>query len=142
MKGHQAEGTTKVTQTQGIVCISPVNPVATYHIPVSLHGHSCSFLIDIGAAISLINSTVWEKCCSAPRQDIHMELAPWQQQRLVGVNGSPLHVRGSLSTLLTIGNHKWNINLVVVDELIEEGILGLDFLQRYGCVIDFRLQTL
>jgi hypothetical protein len=124
--GHQAEGVTIVTNTQGTTYPSPAN---TYHIPVLLVGNWYSFLVDTGAAISLISSVTWERCCIASKR--HQKLVPWHQPRLVGVNGSPLAVRVSLF-----------MPFVVAEGISSEGILGLDFLERYGWIIDFGSQSL
>ena len=74
-----------MSQTQGTLHISPINPAVTYHIPVSVHGYTCSFLVDTGAAVTLINSLTWTHC-KLSGQSL-ADLIPWNQQRLVGVDG-------------------------------------------------------
>ena len=77
-----------MTQTQGTLQISPVNPSVIYHICVQIHGHICSFLVNIGAAVTLIKRATWARCKLAGQSPA--DLIPWNQQCLLGVDGSPL----------------------------------------------------
>ena len=123
------------------LCISPVNPAATYHLPAHIYDLTCSFLVDTGAAVTLVNIHVstWVHCKLSAEQD----LMPWDQQRLVGVDGSPLQVKGSVSVPLNIGGHHFICPVVIVQGIKEEAaILGLDFLQNHQCVIDFQHHSL
>ena len=46
------------------------------------------FLVDTGAAVSLLNSTVWRKLTAKAS----LKLEPWLGASLVGVDGLQLHV--------------------------------------------------
>ena len=54
--GHWTEGMPQMTpSTQGTAySLTSVNTTCTFHIPVGLHGHTFSFLLDTGAAVTLI----------------------------------------------------------------------------------------
>ena len=121
-------------QTQGTLHISPVNPAVTYHIPVQIHGYTCSFLVDIGAAVTLMNTSTWVRC-KLSGQSL-ADLIPWNHQRLLGVDGSPLQVKGSVSVQLNFGGHNFIASVVVVKGLTEEAIVGLDFLQKHQCIVN------
>ena len=62
-------------------------------------------------------------------------LKPWVNSGLVGVNGSPLRVKGTATTLLKINGHQYSIEVIVAD-LRTEAILGIDFLEANHCAID------
>lgn len=128
-----------MTQTQGTCTlhISPVNPAATYHMSAQLNGYSCSFLVDTGASISLIDTTTLVRCKLSRKR-----LLPWNQQHLMGVDGSLLCVQGSLSVQLNCSGHTFVVPVVVVQGLQEEAILGLDFLQSHRCNIDCQQHVL
>ena len=51
-----------------------------------------SFLLDTGAAVTLLRKDTWERV-SAGNQ---LRLSPWEGERLVGVDGSPLQVFGQV----------------------------------------------
>ena len=60
----------------------------------------------------------------------------WIQQQLVGVDGTPLAVRGSTLVDLELDGTVLKQRALIVDSLVSESILGLDFLQENGCTID------
>ena len=119
-----------MTQLPGMVPISPVNAAKTLHASASVFGSTCSFLIDTGAAVTLLSWAVYERCPSPS------ELCPLSNQTLVSVNGAPLAARGSIQTSISINGVPLSASVVVVDGLTSEAILGLDFLQRHHCTID------
>ena len=133
--GHRAEGVVEVTPNEGTILLSPVNSAATYHVPILLFGHECS-LVNTDAAVTLLSSTVWEKCCGA----VPTALTP-SQCRLVGATGELLTSHGSTELPLTIGRTDFISPVTVINGLAEDGI-GLDFLQAHHCMIDFKTQTL
>ena len=138
-QGHPSEGSKHLTQSSGThvtTCISPVNVADTLHAVVQLFGLTCSFLIDTGAAVSLISCNTWKR-----HSTVH-ELEPLLQRRLVSVDGAPLHVFGTAQVSLMVAGVQCTTNLVVVDGLTVEGILGLDFLQQYQCSVDVAKQHL
>jgi hypothetical protein len=79
--------------------------------------HVLSSVIDTGAAVSLIDTTTLGHC-QLSRQD----LVPWNQQSLVGVDGSPLCVKGSLLVQLNCNGYTFVVSVVVVQGLREAAI--------------------
>jgi len=57
-------------------------------------------------------------------------------EQLVGVDGAPLHIRGSVTVELKISTKTFKQELIVVDALTSEGILGINFLEANNCVLD------
>ena len=55
---------------------------------------------------------------------------------LFSVDGSPLSVKGMSTVTLCSNQHNFSTSVIVVDNLAEEAILGLDFLDNYSCTID------
>ena len=108
----------------------------TILVDVQLFGHPFSFLIDTGAAVSLIHLNTWKHCASS---DILLQPSPRQ---LVSVTGAPLQVLGTARVALHIQSTPLECDLLVVDGLTTDGILGLNFLRCHQCVIDFQLKTL
>ncbi|KAL5516969.1 hypothetical protein EMCRGX_G002428 [Ephydatia muelleri] len=92
------------------------------------------FVVDTGASVSLLSTDVWHKVSA----NKHMELKEWGgSSRLVGVNGSPLHVQGIVLVHLTLSkNVVFENKFLVVEGMTAEAILGLDFLETFKCMID------
>ena len=86
-------------------------------------------MIDTGSAVLLIDSNTWNRI-----KGLSM-LKPWVNSGLLGVNGSPLRVKGTATTLLKINGYQYSIEVIVTD-LRMEAILGIDFLEANHCVID------
>ena len=89
-----------------------------------------NFIVDTGAAVTLIINDVWRQLAS------NQELSPWQGPRLVGVDGSPVESQGSVTVPITIGDTTFQTRVVVASSISVEAILGLDFLESNRCVVD------
>ena len=92
------------------------------------------FVVDTGASVSLLSTDVWHRVSA----NKHMELKEWGGcNRLVGVNGSPLHVQGIVLVHLSLSkNVVFENKFLVVEGMTVEAILGLDFLETFKCMID------
>lgn len=131
--GHWTVGEDSMTQVEHCnsitdnakIIVSPVNPAQTFHVPIKVIQYECQFLVDTGAAVTLMSTATYQKLQSGKYRS---KLQPWKGQRLVGVDGSPLQAMGTIDCELVID--------IVHDLATEEAILGLDFLQKYGCIID------
>ena len=132
--GHLAEGNNYVTHDKGTITLSSVNPAVAYHVPVSFYGHTSLFLLDTGAAVSLIRSALWKRCCS----NVSLQRSSLVH-RLVDVTGNPLTIRGAATLPLVIGKDTFHTPVLIVDE---DGIFGIDFLRTQHCTLNFQAQSL
>ena len=102
------------------------------------------FLLDTGAAVSLIREDVWSRISKL--QDAHVsQLQEWMGKRLVGVNGSALSVKGFGKFLVFLGDRKapTEVTLIVTSDLtVLEAILGLNFVDKHKCLIDCNMKAL
>ena len=124
-----------VTQSQNVF-ISPVNSALTFHFPFTLFGKTYSFLVDTGAAATLLSSTIWNHYLQQCRYDLIQPSLESVSSCLFGVNGSRLTVKGKANISLQSNQFNFPISAIVVDDLAEEAILGLDFLEKYSGTID------
>ena len=108
-----------------------INNVSSYVLSCNIYNTPVSFLVDMGAGVSLLNKEVWDKLRQA--EDT---LKPVVTQRIVGVDGIPIRIEGSVSVPFTIGKATFNHEFIVVNEITAEAILGLDFLEAKKCVLD------
>lgn len=94
--------------------------------------------------MSLIREDVWTRITKKAGVGVP-ELREWKGKRLVGVNGSPLFVRGFTKFQVFLGGRDSpaDVTLLVTNDLtVQEAILGLDFVEMYKCVIDCGRKTL
>ena len=114
-----------------------VNPTASYSIQGHIQGMPATFLIDTGSVISIVKSAVWTQADPLCRQ-----LTPYTGSRLVGVEGTPLSVRGKTTADVSFGSERFQVPVIVVDQLSADVILGLDFLEDHRCTIDIASRVL
>ena len=63
-------------------------------------------------------------------------LSPWGGNKIVGVNGTSLHIQGSANVTITVMNKTFRCTMVIVDDMTVDAILGLDFLETNHCTIN------
>ena len=84
-----------------------------------------------------MKSAVWTQADPLCRQ-----LTPYTGSRLVGVEGTPLSVRGKTTADVSFGSERFQVPVIVVDQLSADVILGLDFLEDHRCTIDIASRVL
>ena len=138
---HQAEGKVSLPMSQVCdsnwaspnddMCTITINSVSNYTLCARIFNDNVSFLVDTGATVSLVSSKVWNriKPSTAPRMNL-------VNLRLVGVDGAPLQIQGSVTVELEISGKIFKQELIFVNALTPEGILGLNFLEANSCVLD------
>ena len=128
-RSRAQEGEQEMAQT---LSISLVTPTGGYHVKGMVDQVPTSFLVDTGAAVTLLRKETWEHV----NRERKAVLEPWAERRLVSVDGSPLSVYGRADVDLTLGNITYHTSVVVVSPLTTEAILGLDFLKHKKVYID------
>ena len=86
--------------------ISIVNPSSSYSVAATINGVSVTFLLDTGSALTILNKNIWDKC---KQSDDHLE--PWDQQSLVGAEGTTLKVYGSACVQWKVDGNVFHIQL-------------------------------
>ena len=115
-----------------------VNPATAYHVVGSVHGKDVRFMLDTGAAISLISDRTWRSLDSG-----EMTLASWDGHKLVGVEGSAIPILGVAQNLnINFAGMEVDGDFVVASALNSEAILGLDILERNQCCINMEQKVL
>jgi len=62
--------------------------------------------------------------------------------KLVGVDGVPLQVKGSVTVELEMPGRTFCQELIVANALMSEGILGLNFLEANECILNLSQGTM
>ena len=102
-----------------------------------MHGVQVKFLVDTGAAVTLVTKHVWNQGF-APLPNVQK----WDARRLIGVNGTPLQICGCSTVELAIGTTSFHQQIIIVNDMTTEAILGLDFLEQHKCIIDTNTRML
>ena len=91
-----------------------LTPNGGFHVDGLVNGAAMSFLVDIGAAVTLIHKDEWD---SLNVQTQRVDLHPWDEHLLVGVNGTPLQVHGHACVDILLVGHFYEADVVVVSSL-------------------------
>ena len=135
-KSRTYEGDSKRAQNQ-LITISPVSsPAGGYRLKVAVNGALIPFLLDTGAAVSLLREDTWNQVNTS---GITLQVS---EKQLVGVDGSPLQVLGEARVDLNLAGTDYPIAITVVSSLTSPAILGLDFLQENAASVDLEKKEL
>ena len=118
-------------ETQQYIQVSPITSTSTYKITATIHNLPVSFNLDTGSDVTLIRRDIWEVV-----QPSDCQLIPWTGPRLVGVEGTPLHVHGYTNISIKLEKDTFHMRITIVDSLTTEAIMGMDFLEESDCTID------
>ena len=111
--------------------VLPINSSSAYKIPAFINNIRVNFLLDAGAAVSLIRRDMWEQVNAKKQQ----QLSPIGHH-LVGADGTPLKILGTARVGIRIGQELFSANLIILEFLTTVAIFEQDFLQANQCIID------
>jgi len=111
-----------------------INNVSSYVLSCNIYNTPVSFLIDTGTGVSLLNKEVWDKL-----NQTKDALKPVVTQRIMGVDGIPNRIEGSVSVPVTIGKATVTHDFIVANEITAEAILGLDFLEAQSVCLTWQV---
>ena len=99
--------------------ISIVNPSSSFSVAATINNVPVTFLLDTGSALTILRKSMWDRC-----KQPDDKLEPWNQQSLVGAEGTTLRVYGSTCVQWEVDGKEFSHNVAVVDPLTTEAILG------------------
>ena len=110
----------------------------SYRINGRVKGVQASFVVDIGAAITLLDKTLWDKVNMTDRQ----VLSTWTGTPLVGVEGTQLETWGTATTEIAFAGETFQFPVLVASSLTADAILGMDILDANKCTLEMANQVL
>jgi len=96
-----------------------------------ISGIEMEMMLDSGSSVSLVRQDVIAKELRSVSR-----IPQPASLRLVTASGEPLEIVGHVKAVVSIGNLEIPHNFIVVDRLITQAILGIDFLHSHGLVLD------
>ena len=128
--GEAPTGTQQNTQAD---LVSAFSQEPDFVVCGSVNGSSAKFLIDTGAAVTVISAQLWEAAKQADDS-----LNPIPSKKLLNVSGDALQLKGMAAIQVKIAGLEFNVNAVVVQSLAIDAVLGRDFLRKEECTIELR----
>ena len=111
-----------------------INNISSYFVVGRVLETPVSFLVDMGAGISLLWGDVWDK--TMPENNgMKKEVA----ECLVGVDENPIKVRGTVSAKVYQEGLAFNQKFIIADGITAEAILGMDFLKQIGVYLIYAM---
>ena len=98
-------------------------------ITACVNGKPLSSLVDTGATLTIISSRVWEAIGESS-----YTLNPFDQV-ISTASGNPIGVKGKTKVHIKVSKSSCYMDVIIAD-IDNEAILGLDFLDRNNCKID------
>ena len=92
------------------------------------------FLLDSGAAVSVV--------CYAVLSEEMQQRIKRSSSMVIGANGVPLEVVGRVTANVVLGKFHHDQEFIVVRELTVQCLLGADFMEKHGVVIDYRTRCI
>lgn len=100
-------------------------------IPMELYNNKAQFVVDTGAAVTIMASHVYNAIPSSMRPELKQ---PDEHLKLEVANDSLLDIQGSAKFLFTIGKSTFEWDMYVAP-IREDGLIGLDFLYSHNYVL-------
>ena len=92
----------------------------------TVNGTNCKMTIDTGASKTIVRPDLVKATIG------HKGNTKW---RLLSASGQPIPILGEMSVVMYVGDVLYTHN-VIVAEIMDDCILGLDFMKKYNCRID------
>lgn len=73
-----------------------------------MNGTPLSLLVDTGAAVTLVQKETWDEL----HPNAKVTLKSWKEQRLVGVDGTPLRAYGAADIEITLGDRQFQTTFI------------------------------
>lgn len=110
-----------------------INPHAAYYIKGNVNSYPVKLMLDTGAAVSLLDVNVWNTIKG------EAILSPWNIPGLVGLEGTPLQVDGTIELQVDFEGRRYPVDIIVAESLRTEVWTFLDIHQG---IIDVGRQNL
>ena len=102
------------------------------YITVDCGFEKIKFLVDTGAMITVVSSSIFDRISVSEQVNSELQCT---DVRLLQANGAPIKVYGEAMISITIGEKMYDC-MVIVAEIEQDAILGMDFLHKNNASIN------
>ena len=96
-------------------------------------GYPIRMLVDTGSMVTLLWEDCWREVTSISGKELKQPV-----RSVVVANGEELDTAGQCEVTMSIGNFSFCYPVLVAKGLIQQCLLGADFLTHNGCVVDLQ----
>ena len=96
-------------------------------------------MVDTGATTSLLDSTMFHKSFPHLVDKLRSQKS---KMKIFAANGTQILIEGEIEIPIKLGTKEFEISVAVTDMTSCDGIIGMNFLRRYGLILDLGLGTL
>ena len=107
----------------------PENPKGAF-LPCAVNGVKSQALLDTGAEATIIS-----------RSKTHLNKLELTQNPVLGANNMPLDVVGKTEVTIQLGGIRAQHKVLVCRGLVQQVLIGIDFLTAHKCIINFDTNT-
>ena len=107
-------------------------------VKAQICGMKLKLLVDTGATLTIISDSLYKMMENSSGQLSQLKRV---QREIISATDEPLLVLGKTDMSIQIGDHVYTQELAIA-KLSMDGVLGLDFLNKYNCVVDIVKRTL
>ena len=104
-------------------------------MPGRVGGQPVDILVDTGSAVTLVHYRVLQKA----KRDFKLGLL---SEPVVSANGQPLDIKGKCELEIFLGGLTVVHQVLVAADVMQVCLLGIDFLGKHNCTIDFNRKTI
>ena len=115
--------------------IHSVSSDTAVYAPGLVGGEPVDMLIDTGSAVTLVHQRVLN------RSQKNFKLS-FVGEPVVSANGQPLDIKGKCELHICVNGVDVVHSVLVATDVTQDCLLGIDFLSKHNCKIDFETQTI
>ena len=112
----------------------PENPKGAF-LPCAINGVKSQALLDTGAEATIISEDLYS------RSKTHLNKLELTQKPVLGANNMPLDVVGKTEVTIQLGGIRAQHKVLVCRGLVQQVLIGIDFLTAHKCIINFDTNT-
>ena len=117
------------------VSIHSVSCDTAVYVPGHVVEQPVDMLVDTGSAVTVVHFRVLE----STKRNFKLGLV---SDTLVSANGQPLDIRGKCDLKISLGGVTVIHSVLVAADVTQDCLLGIEFLDKHNCTIDFNAKTI
>ena len=135
------DGNGVIDDSDDVICNVKLGRKSTsMHVRVKVNGIELLALTDSGGEVTIIPYRTWKKVTHGVTQPM---LRPVQNVEILDFTGKRKKgIRGSSILVVQFGDVEVTTEVLVIDDMNEEMLLGLDFLSQLDAIISFENKTI